>query len=228
MDYEKIIDIPFGAFDSELVYQEINIPDGFEATIEGNTIIFKKENKDEKIRKAIICGMNALKNQKKKTFATIPIDDCIDWLKKQGNKLRGKTALEAIKEEKVDNANKVEPKFKVGDWVVTNYGKVNQVVAIDDDCDGFTLDDGTYFSGSWKNYYHLWTIHDAKNGDVLVDVYGNISIYEKCDDFDWMSYCSLGHNGGFQHFKIEHENEKTYPATKEQRDLLFRKMKEAG
>ena len=34
-------------------------------------------------------------------------------VEKQEEKLQGKTALEAIKEEKVDNANKVEPKFKV-------------------------------------------------------------------------------------------------------------------
>jgi hypothetical protein len=31
------------------------------------------------------------------------------WLEKQGNKTQGKSALEAIKEEKVDNANKIEP-----------------------------------------------------------------------------------------------------------------------
>jgi len=36
-----------------------------------------------------------------------------DALEKQGEKPQGKTALEAVKEEKVDNANKVEPKFKI-------------------------------------------------------------------------------------------------------------------
>lgn len=43
------------------------------------------------------------------------------WLEKQdGQKPQGKSALEAIKEEKVDNANKVEPKFKVGDFIQFN------------------------------------------------------------------------------------------------------------
>ena len=41
------------------------------------------ENEDERIRKAIICGMNALKGQKMETFAGIPINDCLAWLKKQ-------------------------------------------------------------------------------------------------------------------------------------------------
>lgn len=41
--FDEGVDIPFGAFDSELCYQEINIPDGFQATIEGRKIILKKE-----------------------------------------------------------------------------------------------------------------------------------------------------------------------------------------
>ena len=32
----------------------------------------------------------------------------------------------------------------------------------------------------------------------------------------------------YKHFEVEHESEKTYPATKEQQDLLFQAMKEAG
>lgn len=40
---------------------------------------------------------------------------------KQGEKPQGKSALETINEEKVDNANEVEPKFKVGDKIKYNY-----------------------------------------------------------------------------------------------------------
>lgn len=55
MDYENKIEIPFGAYDSELYYQEIIIPEGFEAIIQdGKVILRKKESEDEKIRKAII------------------------------------------------------------------------------------------------------------------------------------------------------------------------------
>ena len=42
-----------------------------------------KESDDDRIRKVIICGMNALKEQHKETFASIPINDCIAWLEKQ-------------------------------------------------------------------------------------------------------------------------------------------------
>lgn len=42
-----------------------------------------KDSKDEIIRKAIVSGMTALKEQGKETFATININDCIAWLEKQ-------------------------------------------------------------------------------------------------------------------------------------------------
>lgn len=44
------------------------------------------ESEDERIRKAIISGMTALKEQGKETFAAIHIDDCIVWLEKQDKK----------------------------------------------------------------------------------------------------------------------------------------------
>jgi hypothetical protein len=266
------------------------------------------ESEDEKIRKWIIddirYNMNnePLNNSEYKKEA----ENAIAWLEKQGDKPQGKTAIEAIHEEKVDNANKVEPKFKVkyagSEYNVLEvkdiagvifYGIEDEPNHIDyvkpENCEiisGYAIKENgspyptkpavfseqkptdntepKFHEGDWiahntanfifkiinvgskgyevvnrENYkrtisfnnedkYHLWTIEDAKSGDVLIDVYGNIGIYEECDDFDWMSYCSLGHNGGFQHFKVEHENEKTHPATKEQRDLLFQKMKEAG
>ena len=47
MNYEE--EIAFGAFDSELMHQEIIIPEGFEAAIEGDKIILKKiESEDDK------------------------------------------------------------------------------------------------------------------------------------------------------------------------------------
>ena len=63
-----------------------------------------KESEDERIRKEIIATIHLYYGE--------PLEDeakeMISWLEKQGNKPQGKTALEAIKEEKVDNSNKVE------------------------------------------------------------------------------------------------------------------------
>ena len=166
------------------------------------------------------------------------IDDLYKLSEKQGDK---KSIDDLTQQEAMDIAvvkcfeqgeqnpiNNVEPKFKVGDWIINkSFGNVKQIKEFDSN-ESVWFTDGTGTFVEFLKGYRPWTIEDAKDGDVLVDVYGNIGIYEKCDDFDWMSYCSFGHNGGFQHFKIEHENEKTYPSTKEQRNILFQKIKEAG
>lgn len=193
-----------------------------------------KENENERIRKVLIDYFQAYKEKKERgitTFNGIPTDNILAWLEKQSEqKPQGKTALEAVKEEKIDNQNcvnpadKVEPKFHEGEWLqyrnakpffveeITKQGYVNGISCLPFD---------------WEDEIHLWSIDDAKRGDVLVDAYGNIGIFDKCYDLDWMSCCSLGNNGGFQYFTVEHENEKTHPATKEQRELLFQKMKDA-
>lgn len=57
-----------------------------------------KESEDERIRKEII---SALKYANHKGV----YDKHITWLEKQGEKPQGKTALEASREEKIDNAN---------------------------------------------------------------------------------------------------------------------------
>lgn len=129
-------------------------------------------------------------------------------------------------------ADKVEPKFKVGDWVITSYGKVNQIIAVNKYADGFTLDDDTYFSGSWKDSYHLWTIQDAQPGDVLViTMYPEgtwVCIFKELTGCIFSSYCFVNTEGIFKLGTNNHSGKAIHPATKEQRDLLFQKMKESG
>lgn len=124
-----------------------------------------------------------------------------------------------------------KPKFKVGDFIKHN--KANLI------CKVISVNSNSYYvenigtSGRIELFnpeqnFHLWTIQDVKDGDVLADEDNNIGIYRgKVDDVDWHSYIYLGrnnylYNGGYHIIK------NTKPATKEQRDLLFAKMKEAG
>ena len=60
---------------------------------------------DERLRKTTIAF---LKNFAEQGYENAV--ECIDWLEKQREKPQGKSAVEAIKEEKVDTTNKVEPK----------------------------------------------------------------------------------------------------------------------
>lgn len=180
-----------------------------------------KENEDERIRKAIICGMNALKeNRKSETFATIPIDDCIAWLEKQ-------------REQKtIDNDG---PKFHPGDWIIDNeYGEVLKVTKADANSYEITTQDGEALGGILKEdvecNHRLWTFEDAKDGDVLATSAGAFIYNGKRDGISCPgSYCGINTLGRFQIGGERHwTGKKVYPATKEQRDLLFAKMKEAG
>ena len=130
--------------------------------------------------------------------------------------------------------NKVEPKFKNGQWIVwkDKCYKVNY-----NGC-GYELVDQNGLSisseyGTIDENAHLWTINDAKDGDVLAcneetllfksySVQGRISLY--C----WYN----GHTNNFHSKEVVDisltTRNKVCPATKEQCNLLFRKIKEAG
>ena len=135
-------------------------------------------------------------------------------------------------------ANKVEPKFKVGDYVVDNCGYVWRIEGI---INQFYILEGIDGGESrptieWVNKtFHLWTIQDAKDGDVLVHgsfmfddfifIYNNTSILQ--------AYCYYSNE--INRFIIEDRGhhcpwnmQEVTPASKEQCDLLFQKMKEAG
>lgn len=176
------------------------------------------------------------------------------------NKPQGKLALEAIKEEKVDNANKiepkdyssidpyfskpigkVEPKFKDGDWI-TNGEYTWKVISVDyldytlqnqwGECVEDTVD---YVNKA----FHLWTIQDAKDGDVLCTYECNepkiVFILKGTPKKYYALSYHCYYNIMYPHFASDSEkgclvpnDEDVKPATKEQRDLLFQKMKEAG
>lgn len=119
-----------------------------------------------------------------------------------------------------------EPKFKVSDWIARGTVKV-QIIGIEDDkyCfNGYKVRISTI-----DKHYHLWTIEDAKDGDVLVCP-TNIFIYKETDEYDVViSYCDYHSQFGFnaKGDSMAYRAE-CIPASKEQRDLLFSKMKEAG
>ena len=296
------IEIPFGAFDSELMHQEINIPEGFEAEIKGNKIILKKtESEDEKVRKEILDCFRAMKQQgcfpskHKEQY-----DSWLAWLEKKGKhsiynvpsrevilaiwdlgnewkeltngsiSTEYGTQLDYIQkhwheseyylQEKQGEQNdsdvkdynsidphfgkpidKVEPKFKVGDWVVWDnkischidniyQGKESLMYTITDD-HNMTR---SYSVKGFDNNAHLWTINDARDGDVLTDG-GYPCIFKSINEGNSMFvYCGIKGNRNFATKADSEDNiwddepENYCPATKEQRDTLFAKMKESG
>lgn len=135
----------------------------------------------------------------------------------------------------------IEPKFKfkVGDWIVQNdNGTVSQITKTingKDEYGEYRAYEHTngYFAACFENEYHLWSIADAKDGDVIYSLDSKQPfIYKVRPQFSQArGYCCINKFGDFAVWNTNKCiicTDKYIPATKEQRDLLFAKMKEAG
>lgn len=147
--------------------------------------------------------------------------DVLAWLEKQGEQ---------------KSADKVQPKFNVGDWITNGQltckvlgvvGKSYELHLYNDDYCHFETD-----VQSVDEDYHLWTIADARDGDVLATpnyIYIFNSIEQETETVSF--YCLMKQSDeqfSFGDCKIHDEILNSIPATKEQHDLFFSKMKEAG
>jgi len=131
--------------------------------------------------------------------------------------------------------DKVEPKFKVRDWVVDKNGIVKQILSYKDGVyrhtDGYSA---TIFEDEWR----MWDIiQDAKDGDILVTMDDERPfIYKGCLDSNHpdspVAYCGINSEGHFQiggdKFATWWTDRKVQPATKEQCDTLLKAMANAG
>jgi len=132
-----------------------------------------------------------------------------------------------------------ESKFKPGEWIAHNEANfVFQIISVGQDAYEVVNPDGYTKSIPFKNEedYHLWTIHDVKDGDLVVaDKIPKhpspfIAVFKAIgpDPDTFSSHCYIDLNGNFNEGDIGHDSSNLHPATKEQRDLLFSKMKEGG
>jgi len=99
---------------------------------------------------------------------------------------------------------------------------------IDHNSNNFHEDFKTGEEKVW-DYFRPWDIYDARPGDVLCDAGGNVGIFEKVFGLDWHSAAYLGCTGTLMTgLGGSHCIEGSMPATREQRDSLFRKLRETG
>ncbi len=185
------------------------------------------ESEDERIRKALIQGLSELRTcfPTCPTFGGVEVEDILDWLDKKSEQ---------------KPADKVEPKFHEGDWIISDtVNKDYQICKIIGIKDGnYTIESIYGYKGynqfeEFDNVYRLWTIQDAKDGNVLVNG-SNIFIFSNLSSTRVMGYCHINlDDGRFYDDKGKNEcfgliDAVFTPTTKEQYFLLFQKMKEAG
>ena len=210
-----------------------------------------KESEDERIRKRLVEEMRHFQREAAKESCDADFEfakSAIAWLEKQGeeNPLKGtlgdvfddlRAGLDPSPkqgEQKADD--KAKPKFKVGDWITNGIFNA-RIIRIREDTYSATTESGDIYFPSYKDMhdYHLWTIEDAKDGDVLQLGSVTAIFKEYIGNKHCLCYCSFCNGGDFEkpiangednNYDYRYHN--TTPATKEQRDLLFQKMKEAG
>ena len=137
----------------------------------------------------------------------------------------------------------ITPKFHLGQWITDGY-LGGQITSIEDNYScykiaGFIGGISISIPFILQDNYHLWTIQDAKDGDVLfhsdsasngvfifkeILQHGTIQKVACYCDYDSEDGLCLGEN----HTCCWTDSKTLHPATKEQSDLLFQKIKEAG
>ena len=145
-----------------------------------------------------------------------------------------------------DFASKIEPKFKIGDWVVQgrNILKIRCVGA-----EYYCFETvGGYIDNMLvseiDSLYHPWTIDDAKDGDVLTTIHDNgigqiTFIFKRIVDDEMFCYClydsEMSDKLCFDPCTdsdfigcVSGAEEEFHPATKEQRDILMKAIADAG
>ena len=217
------------------------------------------ESKDEQIRKGLIA---LLKFGLEDCNAIAPgynitKEEAITWLENQNEHknsvvdFKAKDWYVSKVDDKIHNiyhsVDKVKSKFHEGDWIV-GANNVCKIISLNNELNCYiavtTNNEEVkipyYFDDEQGHMcsYHLWSIEDAKEGDVLANDYHILILKELA--YDWSSngtpnsvkaYCDIKPNGSFE---IGKDNWcfcgtlHIHPATKEQRDLLFQKMKEEG
>lgn len=172
---------------------------------------------DERLRKTTIAFLKDFAEQGYENAV-----ECIDWLEKQGE------------EEKVDTQNCVnptnnpEPQFHEGDFIVNDYcrGKIIELTS-----DAYLLDIGQGIPFSCEDSMHLWTIQDARDGDLIyvsTEEKGIQAIFHEYKNDIIFFHCYLCGNfvqGGYMPIGSV---ELVYPLQKTHYNRFFEKMHEAG
>ena len=141
--------------------------------------------------------------------------------------------IEKMSEQKT--SDKIKSKFKIGDWIINNDKRIavpTQILKIEKY--GYVTSSGYISFNKVKTDYHLWTIQDANDGDVLYTTCDGknkmIFIYNGIDIDTVCCYCLYSITSiEYKMFNtVCHIKSDICPATKEQCDTLRKAIADAG
>lgn len=197
--------------------------------VEATALLIQKVKHIENNENINIKGSKVMLNACVNVLRNVGHSHLSNWLEKQFEQTP--FGYENTNSHQKDFAPKVEPKFHEGDWIVWR----NQCYNVNYTGCGYELIDQNGLSISLiyttiDENAHLWTIKDAKDGDVLVT--GDwVFIFEKLNTNDKpVCYCHYDVELGFSIDVNTYISTGSYirPATKEERDTLMKAMADAG
>lgn len=188
-----------------------------------------EENHEEKVKRILHSISSKMAFHLRDIFTEEEFQ-CFDawsdiWLEKQAEKDEQKPV------------DKIEPKFKEGDWVVYD----NKIIChIDSVYQGkeslmYTITDTNNFLRSYSvrgfdAVSHIWTLQDAKPGAVLVSEQFTF-LFSKIGSNDYhtiITYANIDDKGVQATAGVWIVGKDICPATKEQRELFLKKLGDAG
>lgn len=167
-----------------------------------------KESEDDKIRKGLIQHLQELRKSHVNLMTKDTYDSWIAWLEKQG---------------KTKPVDEVAPKFKVGDWVIRSAeGFKHNTYLVTEVKDYYICKDlkgrrVTFTFNDVHKNFKLWTIQDAKDGDVLKEDSCVFIIEKMKSEGTGIVYCCLFDDDVFDLIgsTLVFDVVSTQPATKE-------------
>jgi hypothetical protein len=150
----------------------------------------------------------------------VDILDIEEWLEKQG-------------EDKPADDPATEPKFKSGEWI-TNGEYTWLITNVDEWC--YCIESpvsGRRVRDTIMNidsHFHLWTINDAKDKDILVASDNSVFLYKKSSDDSAKFYAAVSHgallvDNGTAHWE---RNESCHPGTEGQKNSILSMLEKEG
>ncbi|MBP5457680.1 MAG: hypothetical protein J6Y37_14405 [Paludibacteraceae bacterium] len=135
-----------------------------------------------------------------------------------------------------DGKVREKPTFNVGDWIVHDMG--DGTVSVPSQIRELTGKSYVMYNVNdqmWCGYfddveddYRLWTIHDARDGDVLAS-HEDIVIFKEIDGLNIKCHCTTQYlNVRFTHLDTLHNKDAFVPATYGERKILFRMLEDEG
>ena len=220
---------------------------------DGNANIDWDTRSLEDAKKLLECGLQYINTELEKQDNQKPYGqrvECLDCQFNYAGECKGSCAMKRNEQNPINK----EPKFKVGNWYQCTKDFFGKGVTFDKNTTHYCAEEGclqdeygchiAIVKDLYDNF-KLWTIQDAKDGDVLHSIGWNndcIFIFNGLDNWRFdepngdravaTGYCCLSVSADNMEFGIPGpdcvEVNTVKPATKIQRDLLFQKMHEAG